>query len=377
VIVKALTVVLVILLATLSPCAAASEQPAGVTAAVQSPTEYVDRAMALLQRYHVNRKNVKWPDIESRARQAASSATTLADAHGIVDSIIADLGERHTFLVRARSTASAVPQAGASPRPEPLLPEIESRRIGAVGYVSIPTFAGGGGAAEKQALRIRKKLAEVQAPSVCGWIVDLRSNEGGNMHAALLGLGPLLGAGRLGSVVGGEMPQHWFYTDGEQMLISSNEQPGAPEQVTGQGPIVDGTRSILSLSEKAPKLAGVDAPLAVLIGPNTSSAREGIAVSFMGRPNVRTFGMPTAGRSSANIGLKLADGAQLIITYGAFADRTGQTHSPLVQPMTRVDFFEMDARVPDVRPLDAALQWIRGASQECGSATESAAAGAR
>lgn len=66
---------------------------------------------------------------------------------------------------------------------------IRARRVSGIGYVSVPAF--GGGSAKRNTAFADALLDELQKRADAGarrWIVDLRSNGGGNMHPMNAGL---------------------------------------------------------------------------------------------------------------------------------------------------------------------------------------------
>lgn len=126
-------------------------------------------------------------------------------------------------------------------------------------------------------------------------------------------LAPLLGDGRLGSFVypdGKRM--HWEIRDGDVLLAG---------QRAGTSPV--------RLTRPAP-------PIAVLTSQHTSSSGEATLVSFLGMDRVRTFGLPTAGYSTANTTVELSDGALLVLTVAVMADRTGRRYGTSIVPDVRV-----------------------------------------
>ena len=98
-----------------------------------------------------------------------------------------------------------------------------------------------------------------------GWIVDLRGDRGGNMWAMLGILKPLLGSGDLG-----------VFED----RTGQRSRPWRAE-IQGSGQV----------QATGPDLAHV--PVAVLIGPQTASAGEAVAIAPKGRPQTRVFGHAT------------------------------------------------------------------------------------
>lgn len=145
-------------------------------------------------------------------------------------------------------------------------------------------------------------------------------------------LAPLFGDGRLGQFVGpnGDVRTSWGIRGGQYR----DELPeGGQTETFGTSPY---------------RLDRADPPVAVLTDDGTASAAEATAISFRGRPHTRSFGSSTAGVPSGNITFPLSDGAQLVITSVAEADRTGHRYdpdSPLApdQP-TRPDQAEAAAR---------------------------------
>ncbi|WP_267881957.1 MULTISPECIES: hypothetical protein [unclassified Streptomyces] len=61
-------------------------------------------------------------------------------------------------------------------------------------------------------------------------------------------------------------------------------------------------------------------------------------MAFRGRPESRSFGLPTAGLATGNESYPLSDGALLILTQAADLDRTGRryTNTPIA-PDDRVE----------------------------------------
>jgi carboxyl-terminal processing protease len=129
---------------------------------------------------------------------------------------------------------------------------------GGIGYVSISGYWGTEKGAEDAFSRKVVSAISATSPQVrCGWIVDLRENQGGNMWPMLAALRPFLGGEKLGNF---ESP--------------SEKSPAwiAPRNVGS--PDVDFT----------------SATVAVLIGPKTASSGEAVAVAFHGRSKTRLFG---------------------------------------------------------------------------------------
>lgn len=73
------------------------------------------------------------------------------------------------------------------------------------------------------------------------------------------------------------------------------------------------------------------------------------ALALIGRSGVRTFGMPTAGLTTANSPHRLSDGAFLVITEATVRDRRGRDYSGAIVPDEQVPLEEAEA---------AAMRWL-------------------
>lgn len=176
---------------------------------------------------------------------------------------------------------------------------------------------------------------------VCGWVVDLRTNTGGNSYPMLTGLGPLYGEGLvLSNQERGQAPIPVVYRKGttalgKPILVRLMDNPGLPVILPAPRP-----------------------PIAVLIGPRTLSGGEYAAVAFHGLKNVRTFGLPTGGAIGYQTRLPFADGATLVLNTGIELDRTGQVIDATQLPDVTIAFTEREIGTAEDDALSAANAWL-------------------
>lgn len=285
---------------------------------------YLDNALSLLRTKHINRANVDWPGIEATARTQIRDARTTADTYPAIRAVLDTLGEKHSFLAEPRLPTDAGPapgnQSGGSTERQPVLPKGVVVR-GSIGAISLPSLntlgTGGKGDGAAYTARLRSELRRTDGAAKCVWFVDLRQNGGGNMWPMLRGLDPLLGDAPFGHfVVGHGATQPWVRT------------------TEGIAPSPDRTSSASTSSTVKPgfTLEHARAPVAVMIGPQTSSSGEMVAIALSGRPNTRTFGARTAGFSTANQSYPLGDGAMLAITVMTVRDRLGRDYRGPIEP---------------------------------------------
>ena len=105
-----------------------------------------------------------------------------------------------------------------------------------------------------------------------------------------------------------------------------------------------------------PALAALDSSyVAVLTGPRTASSGEAVAISFIGRPRTRSFGLPTAGLSTANRTYPLPDSSLIVLTVSVEADRNGKRYGYKIDPNEVVT---PDSATGDVQ-LSRAVAWLK------------------
>ena len=84
-----------------------------------------------------------------------------------------------------------------------------------IAYINLPGFVASDNEEIKAfASTIDGIILDLGKQRPCGWIVDLRSNTGGNMWPMLAGIGPVLGEGKVGGFIfpnGKEVS--WFYKE--------------------------------------------------------------------------------------------------------------------------------------------------------------------
>lgn len=287
-----------------------------LTSRTSIPDAYavVEAAFALVDKHALDAPKINLEALRDQLLTEGLRGTPSPEAYIRIVALLEALGDDHSFAIPP-AQAVAHRDSGQAAR------GIESRLIDGSGYILVPGFSGSGVEATGEfAGDVCNALVELAPAVTKGWVVDLRENTGGNMWPMLRGLGPLLGAGKLGS-----------FRDRNQ-----NEEPW----------ILD--------SEQACDLAiPQDARVAVLLSPSTASSGEAVAIAFSGRPNTRSFGRSTAGRSTANMSLALPDGGMLFLTSAIDVDRNGKAFPAGVAPDVDI---ELTPWAGDA--LAAALAWL-------------------
>jgi hypothetical protein len=307
---------------------------------------YLDRALDIMEERSINRDSLEWKNLREATMRRARGAETTADTYDALHYAIRRLGDGHSLLrpprpetqQRSRESNAGGQQetdqqrgkgwGGPSPRGQ-LLSE-------ATGYVRVPGFNGRGATAFADSLH--SVIARLDREGACRWVVDLRSDTGGNMWPMLAGLGPILGEGSAGTFAypkGREVD--WWYREGKA---------GA------------GERTMAEVSRTPYETDAPHPPVAVLTGPRTASSGEAVTVSFRGRPNTQSFGQPTAGLSTSNSSIPLSDGATLLLTTSTFADRTGTVYGGEIEPDVVVEPGDQPSGLPSDPVVEAAQSWL-------------------
>ena len=197
-------------------------------------------------------------------------------AHLAVRFAVRELGDRHSYLQSARGRERLHDDGGverphgralcaaAGPAASPAI----------VAYLHVPGFAGGTPAQQARVRRDAEQHHSIHDEAgVCGWIVDLRQNTGGNLW-------PMLAGSDRCSVTASSRPP---------------SIPTAAASPSGIATAKPGFGDYTQLRVRSPYRVRAAAPVAVLLGPGTASSAEVLAVAFRGRAATRSFGAPDAG----------------------------------------------------------------------------------
>jgi C-terminal processing protease CtpA/Prc len=286
-----------------------------------------------MQHNSINKYKIDWRTFRAEVMKEAVNAKTPADTYPYIEWALWHLNDNHSIF-RDPQDMSALGN-GTNPTPMPPVIKLVENKFG---YVSIPSYEGiNQDLLNQYGTDMQKHIEEIDSQNPCGWIVDLRGNEGGDLWPMLIGIGPILGDGKAGSIIDVDGKQSaWAYLNGKGL---------------------DGTNVISEVIGAPYHLAHPDAPVAVLFGENTDSAGEFVVISFIGRRNTRTFGSQSGGYTTNNKGFILSDQAVIYLTDGVAADRTGKLYGGVINPDVETSGENKYAAEP---VPDEALQWLGG-----------------
>ncbi|MFG3448819.1 S41 family peptidase [Stenotrophomonas sp. NPDC047960] len=310
--------------------------------------------LQLLEQRALYRDKIDWP----AARQQIQQASGTAEADKILDQLIASSTGNHGRWIRESQVSSPsggmkrIARAEEGQRPHGREATsgqgpVRTDEADPIGWISISAFKESSTASpavrDQQRLafarQLQSQLRKEDERDRCGWIVDLRQNQGGNMWPMLVGIAPLLSTDPkhrevIGAFVGGPERQIWSIDSG---LVLLDE------------------RAPVALDSPAYSLRHPAPPVAVLIGPKTASSGEAVALAFRGRPATRSFGQRSAGYSTANVPTRLPDGSILLLTGSVSVDRNLKGDGGKLQP---------DVTVSNAADAEqTARNWLRAQSQ--------------
>jgi carboxyl-terminal processing protease len=303
-----------------------SSSPAA-PAALFNATVYLNAMMDIMESYSINRHTIDWTSFRSTVLAAAAKAQTERDTYPAIGIALGLLGDHHSLYIGATGTQVLSPSLPQCTAPfashSPFVPAT-------VGYVYVGTCFPCNAYAFAAALQ--NGIRSADNSNIVGWIVDLRSNGGGDFDPMLVGVGPILGDGIAGYFIDADSrATSWGYSNGARTNGEFTFEPLVTPPYT---------------------LIHPNPPVAVLLDSLTASSGEATAVSFLGRPSTRTFGIATCGLSTANSSYGLVGGATLYLTIAIDADRLMRKYGGPITP---------DESIADPNQVvTRAIEWLQG-----------------
>jgi len=303
-------------------------------------SRYVRYALSVIESNALVRAQLDWPAYRAAVMRQTRGAVTMEDSYLALRYALGALGDGHSHFMTAEemTTLADAPVENARTSRPPVAPRGELLE-GSIGYLRLPGFAGGSHMDRVEfAEGLQDVIAELDESAVCGWIVDLRDNSGGNLWPMISGLGPLLGDGDVGASVrpDGERKRFW-YDSGR----------------AGLGDYVQ-----LRVRGEPYRVSRANAPVAVLTDEETASAAEILAAAFAARPRTRRFGETTRGATTATRTFQLSDGAALILAVASISDRNGRIYSGPMAPDEIVSAAEQGLALVAQPAVGAARAWL-------------------
>ena len=309
-------------------------QPAQGVAMAATARLYLDDAIARITADALYTDIIAWDEVTAAARELAIDAQSTSDTYAAIKFVLNSLGDGHSYFMEP----SSIEKLRA---PDEKDVQVTSRLEGQLAYLLISGFLTMNNEREATFLDIAEKaIYKLDDSRPCGWIVDLRQNGGGSLSAMLRAIAPLLPDGPLGYYI--------------------NERTGSKSEIALPiGNQIQSAEKNFASLQRRKIFEDVITPVAVLIGPRTASSGEILAIAFKSRTQTRLFGELTAGQSSANKRIQLADGASMALTAALISDGTGKIYRGRITPDEPIKRSTGMTDIPGTDPtLGAAKAWL-------------------
>lgn len=291
-----------------------------------SPQEYVAIGLDHM-RDGIRAEPGIYDEVRSRVMREVADAEVYEDTYPFLIRAGQELGGEHTSFFPPDAAATTFGDSETSTKDFGIVPTV--RTIDGISTVTVPSISSPNPDIRQEYVDMGARAIADAAPSTTrGWVIDLRSNSGGNVWPMLAAVSSLLDEGPVLSLEGRSRTE-----------IAT---------VSGGAAALDGTVLAQSPAERVE----TDLPVAVAIGERTASSGEAVAIAFIGQDNVRVFGQPSYGFTTGNEARTLSDGAVLNLTTSIDADRTGRRYEGPIRP---------DELASDEQLAPAAAAWLAAA----------------
>ena len=290
---------------------------------------YIEAACDTIKNNSLFRDSFNIQLLKNTALKIAGNAKKYSDCYLAINYLLETLrpyGDEHSFFMTAEEVKNWENEGSQVSK----IKFPSYKLINGCGYIQVPPFHGGN---QKQILAFADTLQQIISnlyrSGIKGWIIDLTQNTGGNMAPMIAGLGPLFSSEKLGALIDVNGKSNaWYYKNSRYFWDNDS---GWTVSHAVQLPI--------QLS------------IAVLIGEQTGSSGEAVAVSFIENAKTKFFGQPTWGLTTGNGSFELKDGSRIFLASTIMADRKGTEYRRRINPDYLVDGATSNL-------IDKAIEWI-------------------
>jgi hypothetical protein len=351
-------------LATATAVACSSDPTAPLTTTTPPPNpggrltvlQYMAAALDTIQGLSINESVAKTTAFREKYLQQASTAKTYRELYPIIRRALGEL-DPHSSL----SVPENLPGSTDAPVDRPDL-RVQGRMAAPrIAYLWVPGYIG-----RNQQGRVdstHTAMKELDANNPCGWVVDLRRNNGGFFYALMASVGPLYAVDN--GTVGGQR-----YSGNFQVTWNYRRRADGTDAFVVRSPAGDSGQLVVQ-SPFRPRRVGL--PVAVLHSTSTNaggqfvtitaSAGESISLAFRGGPPSRSFGAQTYGVASGRYPMRMIDSARIDITDSYMFDRRGGTpgNDPM-EPDVRIATPGVPTFTTSDTVVTAAVEWLQSQS---------------
>ena len=284
--------------------------------------EVTNEILHLVKENSIVKDSINFPEFEAEIANEIDNMQNISEANFIILRIFKTLnkyGDHHSFYMDKN-----VSDQYLSEKEMILMPS--SKLIdNSIGLLVVPTHLSMNNKDNSSyANTLRTQIQNIdENHKTKGWIIDLRSNGGGNMWPMISGLNPIISDGIVGYFVSNKERTAWY---------SNSKSPQAIPKIKNQY-----------------KVKNFKNKIAILVGERTASSGEMTAISMIGKKNTKSFGSKTSGYTTANGYYKLTNGASISLANSYCEDINKKKYIGSIKP---------DIEVDNDKIIDEAVKWI-------------------
>ncbi len=326
---------------------ASSNDPSTTKLNISEANKALDDILDITEKISIYRKNVKWKTILPQVRSTLdiNAPNVFLAVKPSVELLLDKLNDNHSFLLynnkeRAHRANPKNFESTINPITLETLKQddkkVKTEKLtDNIGYILIPSNNIDLSDREKQEIilgqEIRDSLCNLLPEKLKGIVVDLRINTGGNMFPMVGGLGPIIGDGDAGFIISnGKTINSWSINNG----------------------------SIKGLTLENNCEQNHNIKIVILIGPATGSSGEITAISFIGKPNIKLIGENSAGYTTANTTIKIAENLHFFLAIAYDADRNKKEYRNFITPDITIKDGDNFKDLSQDKKIQKAIEWI-------------------
>lgn len=291
---------------------------------------------------------VDWREVDGKFKELTKGATTPEEMKPGLEFLLNSLGDKHGTFRSSKDYSLIAWYTGKTNTPDnrdadfvnDVINDISAKfsyqlLMEDIGYLKVVGI-GPDKTIKEHADFIRNGVKDLARQGANRWILDLRTNGGGNMNPMIAGLAPLIGDGLIGGAVDaqGELVREYQIREG-QFFDSEN---------------------LVCEMDNLPVIAN-DAKVVVLLSRYTVSSGELVAVAFKGRKNTLFIGENSGGFTTGNGYDPIHEDLVMVISQSVYSDRNGAVYHEAVGVDIPMEFVPTDKKLEDLQILKA-IEWL-------------------
>lgn len=251
-------------------------------------SDFFEQAFSIIEERSIKKNEIDWEVLKDKVTDSIGHFQSNEDVYRALGYTIKLIDDGHSIFIDAHT--SSVLTADTLIVPDIVMKIVDED----IGFIKLTGFIASVDNSRIYSRQIRESLYELdQSSNVTGWIIDLRENIGGLSSMMPLGLAPMFQDSLIGYRVNNKGEYISEYCSNEYYRI-------------GNMMVEKNTDLNFSMVNK-------NKPIAVLISDKTASAGETLASSFKFQNNVKTFGTPTKGLTTALELIEFKSDAKLLL----------------------------------------------------------------